>query len=51
MVLCAASASMMAFNISLARSGEFENCSLLLLLACCANTSDSSNLPLMTLFT
>jgi len=34
--------SMTAFVISLVRSGEFENCSFELLVACCCRTSDSS---------
>ena len=50
-VVLAAKASIIAFIISLLRSGELENCSLLLLLACCLRISDSNNLFFSTWFT
>ena len=47
MAVWASRAPMIAFINSVLRSGEFANCSLVLLAACCFSVSDSSSLPLI----
>ncbi len=49
--VCASSAPMIAFMSSDLRSGEFANCSFVLLVACCLSVSDSRSFPMITLLT
>ena len=44
-------APMIAFISSDLRSGEFANCSFVLLVACCLRVSDSRSFPMITLLT